>query len=156
MKVWRKRMNYNEIILKGGKSYVSDWIRAFSWGDQFDQIRKIKTVILIKVIRWNCYGGKCLIFMGGKCLISMRGKCLISMRGKCLISMRGKSLIFIQTAFWLSKWFQCRFTGAKLLKIRRIRVLVVRRSHDLVVAHRVNRHSTIIVRKSVLTIIVFW
>ena len=66
-KVRIKRMNHNRIILIRKKSYVSDWIRAFLWGDQFDQIKKIKTVILIKLIRWNCYEKK-------KCLISMRRK----------------------------------------------------------------------------------
>ena len=50
----------------------------------------------------------------------------------------------------------CRFTGAKPLKVRRIRVLAVGRSHDLVTAHRVNRHFIIIARKSVFIIIVFW
>ena len=33
----------------------------------------------------------------------------------------------------------CRFTEAKPLKIRRIRILIVRRSHDLMTAHWINR-----------------
>ena len=59
-------MNHNEINLKETKSYVSDWIKAFLWRNQFDQIKKIKTVILIKIIKWNCYEKKCLISMKKK------------------------------------------------------------------------------------------
>ena len=101
MGAWRKRMDHNGINLEGGKSYVSGWIRAFLWGDQngdFDQANKVK-----------------LLWKGE-----------IAMGGKCLISMGKKGLILYKSVFWFSKWFQCRFTEAKPLKVKRIRVLIVR------------------------------